>query len=385
MTDTTSSTKSTGGECCSSKTHSSTRLALVVASSSSSQTTPPRVIHVHPDPAPYAQLCVRCVGEKQNIYAMMIGKQQQPGHEWPATSFQMYARLTEDEEGDEDEKFPDLGQVSSSQSSETHDEESEHWASTGWDDLRATLSFTSSNNSGSCGSSSTLASSGSASSQDDDGGLIPQQGIIWLDEQWLGMNVGSFADGDAWLLGDDIAGDDRSDSFSWKTEHVAACFESWLPARKSPAGASACGRPGKSSLRRRRKNDRVSVPASVTRSCHRRGPCYTCRLMGALCLSVRNVQLIDIPGIQSNRQIGLARNPFFDSSFGVVYIRDNDREHWRIETVAGTVGWESRPVSSQKAAAIARKIVPQYIPGIHIRSPYCTYCRSAVSLHWVNR
>jgi hypothetical protein len=165
----------------------------------------PRIVHVVPPAAPYAQLCVRRVGPTTlNLVAIMVGS----GKPNRGSLSGQDAPLFEVGDGvvvDEDDKefspglglvSSSLGPVSSSQSCVTHDDASQRWACNGWDDLRATVSFSTSSS-----SSSSSSSSGSLSQNNCNSSQL--QGFIWLDEHWFGMNGDSIGDGDAWLLGDD--------------------------------------------------------------------------------------------------------------------------------------------------------------------------------------
>ena len=115
---------------------------------------PPRVVHVLPDPAPYAQLCFRradsstttTTKEKPTdgrLYILMVGSKQTPTK---VCCSRKYKPLVEDDDHYFGET-PVLGQASSSQSSSSDADSSAAdvlvledlgWASNGWDDLRRT-------------------------------------------------------------------------------------------------------------------------------------------------------------------------------------------------------------------------------------------------------
>lgn len=212
----------------------------------------PRIVHVLPHPAPYAQLCVRRVGKKLYLFATMVSNGE-PSNGIPCCQDDP---VGDDIVGENDKEFSELAQASSIQSSLSHDEGSEHWASTGWDDLCATVSLSSSSSSSSsdCNSSGSRGGDGFSRGDCDSS---QQQGIIWLDENWLGMDGNRIGDGDAWLLGDDACLDR-----SRKNSSDAVVMEATLCGRIGRR--LALGKAKSHRSKRRSRNRRSSLPTKLS-------------------------------------------------------------------------------------------------------------------------
>jgi hypothetical protein len=130
--------------------------------------TPPRIVHVWPEAAPYAQLCFQ---QKQNrLITMMVGS--------ASPSPTKYTPLTE-----ETDKTTDVDVVSNDGGSSTNQDEFEVDWNLGFSD----------------GSSSCSASSGCYHCHATAWVDMHPQDIVWMDGHWVDSDTN--VDGDTWLLG----------------------------------------------------------------------------------------------------------------------------------------------------------------------------------------
>jgi len=178
---------------------------------------PPSVVHILPNPAPYAQLCFRHdnVGSGggrggERLCILMVG-----GNNHAQRDLHCQYKPLVTPQGGDTEDSPQLGQTSSSQSSDTYSSpattddvmivEDLGWASNGWHDLRSDSNDD---------DDSTETSRSCPEENDCWNWEKPPQDIVWQDEHWAAeataecWNEMGF---DSWrLLRDDSRGEDQT-------------------------------------------------------------------------------------------------------------------------------------------------------------------------------
>lgn len=216
---------------------------------------PPRLVHVHPDPKPYAQLCVRhdktITAQHKPLCILMIGKH--PGPKSSCTSpSKGYFSLMEDQkdadcntseltpsplllkadpfnmEGDSTSGRHEIDSSSSESSYNNVDVDGVSgknimvlddwgWACNGWEDLRMSSSSTSSNDSSfntpriRNGADTFIASTEWTSISSNYFGSLGPEMIVWQDANWVEMQNEDNSMADAWrLLGDCLTSSDSS-------------------------------------------------------------------------------------------------------------------------------------------------------------------------------
>jgi len=207
------------------------------------QETPPRVIHVLPEPVPYAQLCLRRDDNGDRLCILMVGKNSSPGKKAAAGLHNHQYKPLKIERDEDNDKYgassPTLGHISSSQSSATNNSSSADvveledlgWASNGWPDLRMDSSSVSSTGSRLSGSSSL--------DKIAEGRLLTKesQEIILQSAHWVGEIQDSYEDeaglySDAWrLLGDSSVEDDIENTDLLDASVCGRLIRSWALCR----------------------------------------------------------------------------------------------------------------------------------------------------------